>query len=118
MKREIYMAMIVAMTMGLAAGSSVAHADDDNERVYGRELMSENERSEQRDKMRNMSEDERAGYRAEQHERMEERAREQGKDISEMGERGKGQGMGRGDGSGQGRGMGQGRGSGGGMGWR
>jgi len=108
MKRKIFIVMVAAMSMGMAAGASTALADD--ERVYGRDLMSEQERSEQREKMRSMDAGEREQYRAEQHERMQERAREQGKEIPEqMGERGMGQGQGMGRGNGMGMGGGRGR---------
>ncbi|EAU55348.1 hypothetical protein SPV1_11466 [Mariprofundus ferrooxydans PV-1] len=123
MKREMYMGMMLAMTLGVMGGSTAAYASDDKPKVYGRELMSGQERSEQRQKMRNMNETEREQYRAEQHERMRERAKEQGKQIpAEVGERkkGMGQGAGRGSGMGQGAGrgsgMGQGAGRGSGMG--
>jgi len=116
MKREIYMAMMLAVTLGVAAGSTAAYAGDDKPMVYGRELMSEQERSEQRQKMLNMNESEREQYRAEQHERMQERAKEQGKEVpAEVGERRKGMGQGAGRGGGMGQGSGRGSGMGGGQ---
>jgi len=113
MKRNIYMVMMLSMPLTVAAGSTAAYAGDDKPMVYGRELMSEQERSEQRQKMRNMNEAEREQYRAEQHERMQQRAREQGKQVpAEVGERRKGMGQGAGRGGGMGQGMGPGMGGG------
>jgi len=114
MKHPIYMIMMVAMSMSMLCVPSIASADDDKEMVYGRELMTDQERQEERMKMRSMTNEEREQYRAEKHERMKERAKEQGKVIpDEPGERGKGmqqgQGMRQGKGMGQGQGMGGGR---------
>ncbi|GAV21212.1 hypothetical protein MMIC_P2192 [Mariprofundus micogutta] len=103
MKREMYLAMMVAMLMGISAGSTVAYSAE-RETVYGRELMTEQERSEERQKMRSMNDAEREQYRIEKHERMKERAREQGKAIpDEVGEHGQGMGQGRRMGGGRGR---------------
>ena len=107
MKHPIYMVMMVAMSLGVLCAPSIASADD-NEMVYGRELMTEQERQEERQKMRSMDKDERDQYRSEKHERMKKRAKEQGKVIpDEPGERGKG--MKQGQGMRQGQGMGGGR---------
>ena len=113
MKRAMYLAMMVAMFMGVSVGSTAAYSAD-KEMVYGRDLMTEQERREGRQKMRAMSDTEREQYRIEKHERMKERAKEQGKEIpDEVGERGgKGQGQGMGKGGGQGRRMGGGMGGG------
>ncbi|OIO68239.1 MAG: hypothetical protein COW19_03125 [Zetaproteobacteria bacterium CG12_big_fil_rev_8_21_14_0_65_55_1124] len=120
MKQKIFLAMMAAMLVGISFGSTPAYSAD-KEKVYGRELMTEQERIEERQKMRNMNDAEREQYRIEKHEQMKERAKEQGKEIPDaVGERGKGlgqgQGMGQGRGMGQGQGNGQGRGMGGGQG--
>jgi len=86
MKRQIYLALMAVMLAGVPLASTAAYSAE-KETVYGRELMTE-----------------------------QERAGEQGKEIpAEPGERGKGMrqgsGMG-GQGSGQGRGMGGGMGRG------
>ena len=108
MRYLTYMAMMIVMAAGVLFSPVVASADDDKEMVYGRELMTEQERREERQKMRSMTEEEREQYRAEKHERMKERAKEQDKVIpDEPGERGKG--MQQGQGMGQGKGMGGGR---------
>jgi len=108
MKHPIYMVMMVAMSLGMLCAPSIVSADDDAEMVYGRELMTEQERQEERRKMRSMNKEDRDQYRAEKHEQMKERANEQGKVIpDEPGERGKG--MKQGQGMRQGQGMGGGR---------
>jgi len=79
MRYSIYMVMMLVVSFLLSP--TVASADDNQERVYGRELMTEQERKEERQKMRSMSEDDREQYRAEKHERMKERAKEQNKKL-------------------------------------
>lgn len=101
---------VFSLMLTLAAGALPAQADDD-EMVYGRELMTDQELLEHRQKMRTLKGEEREAYRKEHHEKMEERAKEQGKTIpDEPMERGKG--MRQGAGPGPGPGMGQGRGPG------
>lgn len=95
--------LFVAMAM-MVMGVVSAQADDD-EAVYGREMMTEQERMEHRQKMRSMDGDEREAYRKEHHKTMQERAREQGKSMpDEPGERGKGLNQGQGMGKGMGKG--------------
>jgi len=113
MKRQICLATMGALVAGISLASTAAYSAE-KETVYGRELMTEQERSQERQKMRNMNDAEREQYRTEKHERMQERAKEQGKELpAEVGERGKGMrqggGQGRGMGGGQGRAMGRGR---------
>jgi hypothetical protein len=81
----------------------------EEQQVYGWQLMDEQERAEHRNKMRSFqTEQEREAYRMEHHERMQERAREQGMALpDEPTPRGKGMG-------GPGPGMGAGPGPGGG----
>ncbi len=85
---------------GLASIAAVAwlgmampvHAEDDF--VYGRELMTQQEMTEHRAHMRSLNtEQEREAYRLEHHQRMQERAREQGKTLPDEPRSG-GQGMG------------------------
>lgn len=80
------------------------------ETVYGRQLMTEQERIEHRNKMRSFkTEQEREAYRMEHHKRMQERAKQQGMKLPDTPQQ-HGKGMrGRGDGSGQGKGGGGGR---------
>jgi len=90
-------------------------AAQENEEVFGRELMTQTELQEHRNTMRNMNTDaERAQYRQQHHERMLQRARENGVELKNgMGQgSGKGMGMGNGQGAGQGQGMGAGQGMG------
>ena len=98
-------AAIVAAGLGMTL---VAQAED--EVIYGRELMTEQEMTEHRARMRSLStEQEREMFRLEHHQKMQERAREQGKVLpDEPGPRGKGMGVGPRDGSGMGQGQGQG----------
>ncbi len=81
-------------------------AEDDV--VYGRELMTEQERAEHRTRMRSLNtEQEREAYRLEHHKQMQERAHERGVTIpDEPQPRGRGMGMGARDGSGRGAGQG------------
>lgn len=88
-------------------------AAQENEEVFGRELMTQTELQEHRNTMSNMNTDtERAQYRQQHHERMLQRARENGVELKN----GMGQGSGKGMGNGQGKGSGQGMGTGMGMG--
>lgn len=55
------------------------------EQVYGWQLMTEQERNEHRSKMQNMStEEERERYRLEHHNKMQQRAKKQGKTLPDM----------------------------------
>ncbi|MDT8375180.1 MAG: hypothetical protein RQ867_00420 [Mariprofundaceae bacterium] len=100
--------MLFALAATVALGIVPAQADD--ETTYGRELMTEQERAEHRQKMRSLEGEEREAYRKEQHERMEKRAEERGTKIpDEPAERGQGMRQGMGGGQ-QGQGMGGGRG--------
>jgi hypothetical protein len=100
-------------------GSFPAMAQD--EPIYGRQLMTEQERNEYREQMQNMkTEQEREAFRSQHHEEMKKRAKERGVTLpEEPRERGgKGMGMEHGQGMdhGQKKGMGQGMGGGQGMG--
>jgi hypothetical protein len=78
-------------------------------RGMGRQLMTEKEWQEHRQKMQSMSPEERQKYREEWHTKMVERARERGITLPETpGPHGPGRGMGQGGGMGSGGGMGQG----------
>jgi hypothetical protein len=108
--RTAGVAIVVAM-------ASWPLAAQDNEEVFGRELMTQTELQEHRNTMKNMNTDaERAQYRQQHHERMLQRAREKGVELKNgMGQgsgKGKGMGMGQGMGAGQGMGMGSGQGMG------
>lgn len=82
------------------------------EQVFGWQLMTEQERLEHRQKMQQMkTEEEREAFRREHHEKMQERARQQGVTLpEEPALRGKGMGPGGGMGPGKGPGMGSGMG--------
>jgi hypothetical protein len=113
MKRRTLLAGLTAAALAASLGLTVpAQAED--ELIYGRELMTEQELAEHRARMRSFgTEQEREMYRLEHHQRMQERARAQGKVLpDEPGPRGKGMGMGPRDGSGMGQGPGQGQGMG------
>lgn len=89
-----------------------ATAQDDQ--IYGRQLMTEQERAEYREQMRNLrTQEEREQFRREHHRKMQERAKARGMTLpDEPPQRGKGmnQGKGKGQGMGGGRGSGQGMG--------
>jgi hypothetical protein len=80
--------------------------DQDPKMMYGWELMTVKEREEHRQKMRSLkTEEERTAYRQEHHEKMQQRAKEQGVTIPDVPpERGSGTGPGGGQGAGSGRG--------------
>lgn len=86
----------------------------EQEQIYGSQMMTRQEREEYRARMRSAATaEEREQIRNEHHERMQERAREQGMTLPEMPpERGMGRGMGPGSGMGPGTGMGPGSGMG------
>lgn len=76
--------VINGLMLGLLALGGQAFASDDEREYSGRELMTEQERAQHQDRMRNMkTEEERKEYRHEVHERMEKRAKEQGKRLPE-----------------------------------
>jgi len=104
--------MLAAVAAG--AGSSVFAADEPP--VYGSQLMTQQERMEYRQRMRNASSaEERERIRKEHHEQMKIRAKEQGVTLpDEPPPRGGGKGMGPGGGMGPGMGQGMGPGMGGG----
>jgi len=103
MNKSILSSTVIA-SLFLLLPASFSHAQ---ETVYGWQLMTEQERSEHRTKMRSLNtQQEREAYRLEHHKRMQERAKEQGVTLPDTPQqRGKGMG-GRGDGAGQGQGMG------------
>ena len=113
-KIRIVGTVFIALTTAVMAGGLSAQAE---ERAYGWQLMTQQERTEYRQKMRTMNAEERAAYRKEHHEKMQERAKARGVKLPDepgtgMGRQGKGMGMERGQGKGMGQGMGQGRGMG------
>ena len=100
-----YLLFIITLSMTLPATSVFAE-----DQVYGWQMMSEQERQEHRTKMQNMNtEEERNRYRLEHRKMMEQRAKEQGKSLSDMprnrhnmmDRRGSGGGMGPGGGGGR-----------------
>ena len=69
--------------------------------MYGWELMTDQERTEHRNKMRSFkTEREREQYRMEHHKMMQQRAEEQGGKLHDMPSTGQGTGMGKGGGGG------------------
>ena len=112
MRRHLVMTTAFAFALLVPAVAGAQTATSDGPPVYGSQLMTEQERQEHQQRMRNApSDEERQQLRVEHHNRMQERARQQGVTLPEeppargMGA-GRGMGMGRGKGSGQGRGMG------------
>lgn len=80
------------------------------DRIYGSSLMTEQERNEYQNQMRQMkSVEERANFQAQHHEQMKQRAQAQGKTLpDDVPANNGGQETGRGQGMGHGQGMGQG----------
>ncbi|MFZ5621386.1 MAG: hypothetical protein ACOY5W_10220 [Pseudomonadota bacterium] len=113
MKRRTLIGGLAGAVAALALGMAMPALAED-EVIYGRELMTEQELAEHRAKMRSLrTEQEREAFRMEHHKLMQERAKERGVTLpDEPGPRGKGMGMRDGRGMGQGpqdgRGMGQG----------
>lgn len=107
-KSTVILCIAAAVPM---AGLSVAYSQptkgQTQERIYGSQLMTQQERNEHRAQMRQAkTPEERERIRAEHHERMKERARERGITLPDVPPATPGRGMGQG-GMGQG-GMGQG----------
>ncbi len=122
MKKRTLMVSALATALYLSAGFALA-ADQEpakekaqtqkQEQIYGSQLMTQQERAEQRDRMRAAkTAEEREQIRKEHHERMQERAKERGVSLpDEPPARGSGMGPGSGRmGSGGGMGPGGGRG--------
>ena len=108
---------VVALSLalgGMTAFSSLSMAQQDDQPIYGSQMMTEQERMEYRNQMMNAKTDEeRQQIRAEHHVQMQERAKERGITLPENPPMGKGMGSGMGTGKGMGSGMGKKKGSGG-----
>ncbi len=109
-------AVLIFSAMAFTAGSGMATDQEQSrqtmqqqEQVFGWELMTQEERIEHRDKMRSLqSQEERESYRLEHHAEMEKRARERGVVLPEMIPQSQGRGPGlRGKGLGPGGGQGR-----------
>lgn len=112
MKQALIMSLLIVALI-LAAAPAFA---DDQKMVYGSQLMTDQEKTEFREKLRTAKTDEeRDQLLKEHHEQMMERAKEKGLTLPDEPLQ-KGGGMGQGSGKGYGSGMGAGSGSGGGKG--
>ena len=116
--KQLGVAMMLAGLLTAGAGLPVQAQDQDKDRlqtrdqdrlqdrdqIYGYELMTEQERTEHRNRMRSLKTDgEREQYRLEHHKRMQARAKERGVTLpDEPMPRGKGMGPGGGMGPGMG----------------
>lgn len=109
----------LALSLGMAGVMPVYAADQardqdrtqvrDQDRIYGSELMTRQERAEYRNRMRTLkTQQEREAFRLEHHKQMQERAQAQGKTLPDMPPAGMGPGSGMGPGMGPGSGMGSG----------
>lgn len=86
---------VLALSSGLTFSADPVQAQPQAQ-VYGRDLMTEQERDAQRSKMRAAkTAEEREQLRAEQHERMKARAKAEGKVLSNSPPTGGGKGLGR-----------------------
>lgn len=106
--------LAIGLSMALLSGAALAEtpanqgAGNDGEQIYGSQMMTQQERLEYRNRMREAkTEEERERIRAEHHEQMRDRARERGLTLPENPPA---QGMGGGMGGGAGGGMGKGNG--------
>lgn len=104
----------IALGAALLSGAAIAQqTGGKEEQVYGSQLMTQQERLEYRNRIRQaQTQEERERVRTEHHQQMRERARERGVTLPD--EPPAGRGMGQGGGMGQGAGMGPGAGKGGG----
>ncbi|MEJ2142921.1 MAG: hypothetical protein P8Y24_11305 [Gammaproteobacteria bacterium] len=107
MKR--YTSALMAALLGAGIMLSPMAQSQEQERAYGWQLMTEQERMQHRETMRNLkTEQERERYRMEHHKKMQERAKEKGVTLPDMpGPRGKGMKNGMGNGGGKGMGKGK-----------
>ncbi|MDG4812390.1 hypothetical protein P8629_05170 [Hydrogenovibrio sp. 3SP14C1] len=117
MKHSIIVAALAGV-LSLNGGALMAAPGDGSSQIYGSQLMTQQEISDHRAKLRAAkTQAERNQIRQENHERMQQRARERGVQMPDMppqnrGHMNQGQGMGNGMGQGMGNGMGQGNGQG------
>jgi len=112
--RKLMVAAVAAAFMGLVVPAYAAEqaTQPKSEPIYGYRLMTNQERNEYREKMRNArSPEERQAVRDEHHKAMQARAKERGVTLPDR-PRGPGAGMGPGGGMGPGSGMGPGGGMG------
>lgn len=104
-------------TVLLSGAASAQSTGDSNEPIYGSQIMTDQERVEHRNLMRDApTQQDRERIRTEHHELMRERARERGITLPDTPPARGGMGQGMGQGTGMGQGMGQGNGMGQGMG--
>lgn len=121
-KQKTFASLAVAVALSLASLgplATVSLAQQNDQPVYGSQMMTDQERMEYRNKMMNAkTEQEREQIRAEHHVQMQERAKERGITLPENppADKGMGSGMGTGKGMGTGSGMGTGKGMGSGSG--
>lgn len=107
MNRRTFNRSALGALAALLAGPALLRAQE--EEIYGRQLMTQEEIREHRRSMQELRGEEREAYRQQHHERMTERARERGVELPDTP---RGPGAGRGDGARQGGGSGPGDGSG------
>jgi len=113
MKHVSMLAFSLCMALGIAAPAAAqvqsrdAMQMQDRDRVYGYELMTPQERNEYQTRMRALkTEQEREAFRLEHHNKMQERAKAQGKTLPPAPPAGSGMGPGMGPGGGGGMGPG------------
>lgn len=111
-KKMIFSVLLFVAGNAVAADQVQTREQTQTRQTVGRQMMTDEEHAEQREKMRSAgSREEREKVRAEHHEKMKARAKEQGMSIPDNPpSRSQGEGMRGGMGGGQGGGMGGGRG--------
>lgn len=109
-KSAIGLSLVLLSGTALAQSASGQVAGGDGEQVFGSQIMTQQERLEYRNRMREAAtQEEREQIRVQHHEQMRERAKERGVTLPEdPPARGMGGGMGSGAGGGMGGGMGKG----------
>lgn len=107
---NIYKLGLICIALLFSLNTQIVNAAQEQHEVYGWQLMSERERNEYREKIRNLkTKQEREQFRAEHHEQMRKRAEAQGLSLPEKPRHEMGTGAGPGDGMGMGKGGGAGR---------
>ena len=100
------LAVLAGPAAAQTAAPSMPMQMQDHDRIYGSELMTQEERNQYQTQMRALqTEEEREAFRIEHHEKMQERARAQGKTLPDEPLENRGPGMGPGTSPGMGPGM-------------
>lgn len=109
MKRTLVFLAVLGLFPGASFAADEVQQSQVQQRIYGSQLMTREERAEYRAKMRSLkTREEREAFRREHHEQMQERAKAKGMQLPDMPRSGGGMGPGGGMGGGMGPGGGMG----------